>query len=313
MEDEHPLSSQHPLCILGPTASGKSSLAMAIAERVEHVELVSIDSMQVYQGMDIGTAKPTAAEQAAVRHHLIDIADPADDFAVSTFQMAWRAVRTDIASRGAIPLLVGGTGLYLRSVIDSLELPGVYPEAAAALEAEGLQARELFARLETLDPIAASRIDPLNERRLLRALEVTIGSGRPFSSFGPGMTTYPDVPFQLLGLRMDRDLLNERIDSRYGIQMEQGFLAEVEGLAARERPLGRTARQALGYRELLSHIEDGVSLDLALEQAKFRTHRFSRRQLKWFRRDPRISWFDIDGDRPATALVDQALEMMGQT
>ena len=269
--------------------------------------------MQVYQGMDIGTAKPTAAEQAAVRHHLIDIADPADDFAVSTFQMAWRAVRTDIASRGAIPLLVGGTGLYLRSVIDSLELPGVYPEAAAALEAEGLQARELFARLETLDPIAASRIDPLNERRLLRALEVTIGSGRPFSSFGPGMTTYPDVPFQLLGLRMDRDLLNERIDSRYGIQMEQGFLAEVEGLAARERPLGRTARQALGYRELLSHIEDGVSLDLALEQAKFRTHRFSRRQLKWFRRDPRISWFDIDGDRPATALVDQALEMMGQT
>ena len=112
---------------------------------------------------------------------------------------------------------------------------------------------------------------------------------------------------------MDRDLLNERIDSRYGIQMEQGFLAEVEGLAARERPLGRTARQALGYRELLSHIEDGVSLDLALEQVKFRTHRFSRRQLKWFRRDPRISWFDIDGDRPATALVDQALEMMGQT
>lgn len=282
-----------PLCILGPTASGKSSLAMALARSRPDIELVSIDSMQVYRGMDIGTAKPTAAEQAEIKHHLIDIADPADDFAVSTFQSAWREVQADIASRGATPILVGGTGLYLRAVIDNLSFPGQYPEVAADLIDEGLTTGEMFERLSALDPLAASRVDANNERRLLRALEVTIGSGKPFSSFGPGMTDYPETPFRLLGLRMEKDFVIERINARYDTQMSEGFLEEVRSLVDRERPIGRTARQALGYRELLTHIEDDVALDDALETAKVRTRRFARRQMKWFERDPRITWIDV--------------------
>ncbi len=299
-----------PLCILGPTASGKSGLAMALAEEFDKVELVSIDSMQVYREMDIGTAKPTAAEQASVPHHLIDIADPADEFTVSIFQSAWREVAADIAARGATPILVGGTGLYLRSVIDNLEIPGTFPGARAELEAAGQTPRELFARLEDLDPLAASRIEPDNERRIMRALEVTIGSGRPFSSYGPGLVEYPDVPFTLVGLRMEREVLDRRINARYDIQMEQGFLAEVENLVSREPPIGRTARQALGYRELLSHIEDGVDLGDALEEAKVRTRRFSRRQIKWYRRDPRIHWIDVDGSpTSASSARDEVLRL----
>ena len=301
-----------PLCILGPTASGKSGLAMALAEELDKVELVSIDSMQVYREMDIGTAKPTAAEQASVPHHLIDIADPADEFTVSIFQSAWREVAADITARGATPILVGGTGLYLRSVIDNLEMPGTFPEARAELVAAGQTPRELFARLEDLDPLAASRIEPDNERRIMRALEVTIGSGRPFSSYGPGLVEYPDVSFTLVGLRMEREVLDRRINARYDIQMEQGFLAEVENLVSRERPIGRTARQALGYRELLSHIEDGVDLGDALEEAKVRTRRFSRRQIKWYRRDPRIHWIDVDGSpSSASSARDEVLKLGG--
>ncbi len=300
-----------PLCILGPTASGKSSLAMAIARQVDGVELVSIDSMQVYRGMDIGTAKPTVHEQAEVRHHLIDIADPADDFAVSTFQAKWHEVADDIASRGAIPVLVGGTGLYLRSVIDDLSFPGQYPETAAELVASNLSNAELFERLRQLDPLAASRIDSNNERRLLRALEVTIGSGEPFSSFGPGMTDYPETTFRLLGLRMDKARVIERINARYDRQMTDGFLEEVQALADRQRPIGRTARQALGYRELLTHIEQGVPLSDALETAKVRTRRFARRQMKWFERDPRIDWIDLDDDQISSFYLPRAIEWMG--
>lgn len=266
---------------------------MALARSRPDIELVSIDSMQVYRGMDIGTAKPSAAEQAEIKHHLIDIADPADDFAVSTFQQAWREVAADIESRGATPILVGGTGLYLRAVIDNLAFPGQYPEVVAELEGEGLTNAEMFERLSTLDPLAASRVDANNERRLLRALEVTIGSGKPFSSFGPGMTDYPETPFRLLGLRMDKEFVVERINARYDQQMAIGFLEEVRSLVERERPIGRTARQALGYRELLTHIEDGVAIEDALETAKVRTRRFARRQMKWFERDPRITWIDV--------------------
>lgn len=290
------LFARPPLCILGPTASGKSKVAMAVAEQVPNVELVSIDSMQVYREMDIGTAKPTRAEQEAVRHHLIDIADPADGFTVSHFQKHWHDVATDISARGAIPILVGGTGLYLRSVIDSLEIPGRYPEVRAELGERLDDLPGLYAELSSLDPVAASRMDANNERRILRALEVTLGSGRPFSSFGPGLLDYPEIPFRLLGLRTERDLMVERINARYEVQMELGFLAEVEGLIGRERPIGRTARQALGYRELLSHLEDGVALNDALDTAKVRTRRFARRQMKWFRRDPRIEWIDLQRD-----------------
>ncbi len=285
---------QPPLCILGPTASGKSSVAMAVARQLENVELVSIDSMQVYRHMDIGTAKPTAAEQSEILHHLIDIADPSDEFTVSMFQATWHDVATDIASRGATPLLVGGTGLYLRSVIDRLQFPGVFPDIRADLESRIDELPELYAQLSELDPLAASRMDPNNDRRVMRALEVTLGSGQPFSSFGPGMEDYPETPFRLLGLRLSRERMVDRINARYDVQMEDGFLDEVQALLDRDRPIFRTARQALGYRELLSHLEDGVPLDEALETARVRTRRFARRQMKWFERDPRIEWVDLD-------------------
>jgi tRNA dimethylallyltransferase len=286
--------SDRPLVILGPTASGKSDLALGIAEALPDIELVSIDSMQVYRGMDIGTATPTADEQARVRHHLIDLVEPTEAFTVGEFQRRAREALDDIRRRGKTPVLVGGTGLYLRSVIDDLELPGRFPDVAAELELEP-RTETLHARLATLDPAGAARMEPTNRRRVLRALEVTLGTGRPFSSFGPGMEHYGSTPFVQVALRWPRETLNDRIEARYARQMADGFLDEVRALAA----LGpsRTAAQALGYRELLDHLAGGSTLEAALETAVVRTRRFARRQERWFRRDPRLIWIDM----PTTA------------
>lgn len=280
-----------PLAILGPTASGKSALALELHDALAElagatVELVSIDSMQVYRGMDIGTAKPSRAEQAQAVHHLIDVVDPDQEFTVSDFQAQARAALSDIVARGHVPLLVGGTGLYLRAVIDNLQIPGQYPEVRAELSGQDTAA--LYRQLEHADQQAAARMEPTNRRRILRALEVTVGSGRPFSSYGPGLTTYPPSRFVQVALAMDRSLLDQRIEDRYARQMDDGFLDEVRQLAT--GPLSRTARQALGYRELLTHVEDGVPLAEALNLAVARTRRFARRQLRWFRRDPRLRW-----------------------
>ena len=275
--------------IVGPTASGKSDLAMGVARSIGEAEIVTLDSMQVYRGMDIGTATPTAAEQAEVRHHLIDLVDPGEEFAVAEFQARAVAVIDDIRSRDAVPVLVGGTGLYVRAVIDGLRIPGRYPEVRGELEAEP-DTGALHRRLADLDPIAAGRMEPTNRRRVVRALEVTIGSGQPFSSYGPGLAHYPATPFVQIGLRWDRNLLDERIASRYRQQMAGGFLDEVRALAA--GLVSRTASQALGYKELLAHLRGERTLDEALELAIVRTRRFARRQERWFRRDPRIGWLD---------------------
>ncbi len=285
---------KRPLVIVGPTASGKSDIAMGVARLIGDTEIVTLDSMQVYRGMDIGTATPTAAEQSEVRHHLIDLVDPSEEFAVAGFQARAAAVIGDIRSRGAVPVLVGGTGLYVRAVIDGLQIPGRYPEVRSGLEAEP-DTGALHRRLVDLDPVAAGRMEPSNRRRIVRALEVTIGSGRPFSSYGPGLGHYPPTPFVQVGLRWDRDRLDERIAARYQRQMADGFLDEVRSLAT--GPISRTASQALGYKELLAHVQGQTSLEEALEMAVVRTRRFARRQERWFRRDPRIAWLDA----PATA------------
>lgn len=285
------------LAILGVTASGKSQLAMALArahaDSARPVELVSVDSMQVYRGMDIGTAKPSKTEQAEVVHHLIDLVDPHEEFTVSAFQQAARSVLADISERGHQAILVGGTGLHLRSIVDDLEIPPQFPEVRAELETVPDTA-SLHARLVELDPLAAGRMEPSNRRRVVRALEVAIGSGRPFSSFGPGLESYGPTRFRLMGLRWDREAINSRIELRYQLQMEQGFLQEVQRLAARPEGLSRTARQALGYRQLLSHVANEISLPQALDEAVVATRRFARRQERWFRRDPRITWLDVD-------------------
>ena len=287
------------LAIVGVTASGKSSLAMAIARSDPRVELVSVDSMQVYRGMDIGTAKPTAAEQAEVRHHMIDVADPWDDYTVSEFQAGAAAAIADIERRGGVPVLVGGTGLHLRSVVDELDIPGQFPDVAAAFEEEATEA--LFERLVELDPDASGRMEPTNRRRIVRALEVTVGSGRRFSSYGPGLDAYPPTRFRMIGPRWERPAVDARIERRYDEQMHQGFLAEVGRLAADERGLSRTASQALGYRQLLEHIHGEASLEDALERAIIATRQFARRQERWFRRDPRITWIDV-AENPMEAL-----------
>jgi tRNA dimethylallyltransferase len=261
--------------------------------------LVSIDSMSIYRGMDIGTAKPSGADRRDVPYHLVDLVDPDEQYSVRQFQEAARCVLDQIEQRRHRALLVGGTGLYLRAVIDNLDLPGRWPSVAADLEAEadgpgGVEG--LHIRLRRLDPVAAARMEPGNRRRVVRALEVTVGSGRPFSTFGPGLVVYPPTETVLVGIRFDPEVHDARIERRFHTLMEAGFLDEVRALHARPAGMSRTARQALGYRELLSHIEDGVPLDEAVERAIVRTRSFARRQWSWFKRDPRIHWLEPDDD-----------------
>ncbi len=290
------------VALVGPTASGKSSVAMASAEQVPGLELVSVDSMQVYRGMDIGTAKPSSSDCAAVKHHLIDLVDPDVDFAVAEFQRAYRDALADIADRDGRALLVGGTGLYHRAAIDDLELPGKWPEVRSRLAGEIVEhgAPALHARLAEIDPVAAGRMEPTNERRIVRALEVCEGSGRPFSSFGPGLDAYPPSEVVQIGLRWDRSVLAGRIEQRVHRMMTDGLLGEVEALAA--DGLSRTARQALGYKELLAHLDGQSTLDEAVDQVIVRTRQFAVRQLRWFQRDPRVRWVAVEVDPVAEAL-----------
>jgi len=291
-----------PLAVVGATASGKSALALALARRDPVAEIVSVDSMQVYRGMDVGTAKPTPAERAEVPHHLIDVADPWEDYTVARFAAAAKAALADIEARGRRAVLVGGTGLYLRAIVDDLAVPGQFPEVRDALEADPDTAG-LHRRLAELDPTAAGRMEPTNRRRIVRALEVTLGSGRPFSSYGPGLDVYPATRFRLVGVALPHEVVSRRIEERYRRQMDDGFLDETRRLLADPHGLSRTARQALGYAELIDHLGGGLPLDEAVELAMRRTRRFARRQGSWFRRDPRIRWLEAAGD-PAAVLPD---------
>ncbi|MGP0031043.1 MAG: tRNA (adenosine(37)-N6)-dimethylallyltransferase MiaA [Acidimicrobiales bacterium] len=301
------------VALVGVTASGKSEAALQVARRRGDVEIVSVDSMCVYRGMDLGTSKPTMAARAEVPHHLLDLVEVDAEFGVSDFQRAARVALADIEGRGRHALLVGGTGLYLRAVVDDLRLPGRYPEVAAGLEAEldrgGVAVPELHARLVALDPLGAVRMAPTNRRRIVRALEVTIGSGRPFSTFGPGLETYPPGAGPMIGIDAPIDVVDRRIGERFAGWMEAGLLDEVRALAGRPGGMSRTARQALGYRELLAHIEDGVPLEACVEEAVRRTRSLARRQASWFRRDPRLAWTQPD---QVVERVDQALEAHGR-
>ncbi len=311
------------LALVGPTASGKTALALALAQRLGDVEIVSADAMQVYRGMDAGTAKPTPTERAAVPHHLIDVADPAEDWTVARHQAAARAAVAGIEARGRRALLVGGTGLYVRAIVDELDLPGTWPGIRAELDAEldagGPDAlTRLHARLAELDPIAATRMLPTNRRRIVRALEVTLGSGRPFSSYGPGLAAHPPARFDQVGLRVPRDVLDARIEGRVDAMLAAGLVDEVRGLvdrrpagseplAGRAAPAGlsRTARQALGYKEVLAHLDGACTLEAARHEIVRRTRAFARRQDRWFRRDPRIRWVDHTGN--PLAVLDEVL------
>jgi tRNA dimethylallyltransferase len=275
------------IAIVGATATGKSALAMHIARTFADVEIVSLDSMQVYRGLDIGTAKPTSAERAEVPHHLLDLVDPEEECSVADVQRAARDALADIHARRAHAVVVGGTGLYVRAVLDDLELPGEHPEIRDALERED-DTDALHRRLVELDPVAAGRIADGNRRRIVRALEVTIGSGRPFSSYGPGLTTYPAIDTVQVGLDVPLDELDERIERRVAAMLDDGLLEEVARLQGRR--LSRTAAVALGYRELGEHLAGIRSFDDAVATMTLRTRQLARRQRRWFRRDPRVRW-----------------------
>jgi tRNA dimethylallyltransferase len=301
------------VALLGVTASGKSEAAFDAARRRDDLEIVSVDSMCVYRGMDIGTSKPSPAQRAAVPHHLLDLVDPDEEFTVLQFQQAAHRALAEIAARGHHALLVGGTGLYLRAVVDDLRFPGRYPTVREALESELGQGRaevpELHARLAVLDPVAAARMEPSNERRVVRALEVTLGSGQPFSTFGPGLEAYPLSAVTMVGVTITTEEVDRRIAERFARWVEEGLLDEVRALAARPGGISRTARQALGYRELLAHVEEGAPLDACVEEAVRRTRSFARRQGSWFRRDPRITWTQAEED--PKDLLDRALSAHG--
>ena len=300
------------LAIVGPTASGKSTVALAVATALHDVEIVSLDSMQVYRGMDIGTAKPSSAEQAAVRHHLVDVADPAEEWSVRATQIAAQAAVADIEARGRRALLVGGTGLYVRAVVDGLRVPPRDAAVRAALERDTATAAGLaraYDRLEAADRLAASRIEPGNRRRVVRALEVLETTGRPFSSFGSGLTDYGPPAFDvgLVGVWLPRAELARRIGARFSAMRAEGLEAEVRALAGRPGGLSRTAAQAIGYKELLAHLDGEIaSLSEAFDLAVRRTRQFARRQRVWFRRDPRIRWVGTarnPGDLAAVVLT----------
>ncbi len=293
------------IVVVGPTAAGKSGLAVALAQALDG-EVINADSMQVYRGMDIGTAKLTLAERQGVPHHLLDVWDVRQTASVADYQRLARAAIADITARGKRPILAGGSGLYVRAALDDLTFPGTDPDVRARLEAEldDLGPAALHTRLAAADPAAAAAILPSNSRRIVRALEVIELTGRPFTA------TLPDygasIPALQLGLRLPREELDRRIETRVDQMWAAGFEAEVRQLEQAGLREGRTASRALGYQQLLRHLTGEWTLDQARAETVRATRRFARRQESWFRRDPRISWLDA----PASDLPAQALSLI---
>lgn len=283
--------------VLGPTASGKSAVAMHVASVLGDVDIVAVDAMQVYRRMNIGTAKPTPADQALVAHHCLDLVEPSERFTATQFQQEAAVALDSIAAWQRRAILVGGTGLYLTAVIDELVFPGEWPDIRAELESNP-DTGAMYARLVALDPVAASRIDPNNRRRIVRALEVCLGSGERFSDAGPGTATFPDNGVVQVGIRWTREALARRIAARVDQMLAEGLVEEVRSLLAESPPLSRTAAQALGYKEMIDHLEGRGSLAEARDEIVLRTTQFAVRQERWYRRDPRIRWVDVAGDDP---------------
>lgn len=293
------------LALVGPTASGKTDAAIRVAESIG-AEILSVDSMLVYRGMDVGTAKPTAAQRSRVPHHLLDLVEPSEAFSVAAFQAAAREAADGVRRRGRRPLLVGGSGLYFRAVVDDLEFPGTEPETRGVLEEEAvaLGAERMHGRLAELDPVAASKIEPANVRRTVRALEVAAITGRAFSSYAEAWESYPPERVRVAGIAVDPGALAARVEERVRSMLAEGWLVEVERLVARGFGEWLTSSHAIGYAELARHLEGTLGLEDAVRRTVTRTRSLARRQMAWFRRDPRIRWFDVGAGGAAEAAED---------
>lgn len=300
------------IAIVGATATGKTALAIALARELGG-EIINADSRQVYRRMDIGTAKPTAAEQAAARHWLIDVADPDETFTLARFLDEAQDALAGIASRGRAPIVAGGTAQYAWALLEGWRVPRVAPDRALrarlAAQAEREGATSVARALREIDPASADSIDPRNTRRVIRAIEVTLATGRPFSAWQRKRP--PEPPPIILGLRMQRDALYARIDARVDAMMRAGLVREVEGLLAAGYRRDLPSMSGIGYRQLCEHLAGETALEAAVARIKTETHRLARVQHTWFRAaDARIHWLDagaasLAGD--ARAIIARAL------
>lgn len=293
------------VAVVGPTATGKSDLGIALALALGG-DVVNTDAMQLYRGMDVGTAKVPLAQRQGVPHHLLDVLEPDEDATVADYQSRARAVLDDLAARGRRAVAVGGSGLYVRALLDRMEFPGTDPALRARLEerAEREGSRALHAELARLDPAAADGIGPRNARRVVRALEVIGLTGRPYSASLP-QHVY-EVPAVQIGLDCDRPTLDARVAGRVERMWADGLVAEVQGLAA--RGLGRTASRAVGYAEVLAALRGEIDEDEARTRTVAGTRRLARKQMGWFGRDPRVHWLDAqDPD-----LLERALDLVAR-
>jgi tRNA dimethylallyltransferase len=280
------------VAIVGPTGVGKSRLALDLAQAFDG-EIVSADSRQVYRYMDIGTAKPTKEELSLVPHHLIDIINPDEDFSLAQYQqLAYRAI-SDIQKRGKLPILAGGSGLYVWAVLEGWRIPRVAPDPELRRRLEGVGKEELYAELAQVAPVAAQRIDPANARRIIRALEVHKGAKAPISRLQ--LKTKPLADTLIIGLTTDRAELYRRLDLRVDEMIERRLVDEVKGLRDKGYDLALPAMSGIGYKQIALHLQGELSLADAIQQIKFETHRLVRHQYSWFRlKDDRIRWFDIE-------------------
>ena len=297
------------LVIVGPTGTGKSDLSLDLATRLSEsgraAEIVNADAMQLYRGMDIGTAKLAPAERRGIPHHLLDVLDVTDEATVARFQVEARAAITGILDRGAVPILVGGSGLYVSSVVYDFQFPGTDPVLRARLETELVEQGPglLHERLKSVDPAAAARIGASNGRRLVRALEIVELTGAPHVAVLPGDPVYW-MPAVTIGLRLPREVLTPRLDARVQRMWAAGLVDEVQGLLPRGLENGVTASRAIGYAQALGQLRGTLSQAEAIDATQQLTRRYARRQVSWFKRDPHTHWIDADApDRVAQAAV----------
>ncbi|MFC6012645.1 tRNA (adenosine(37)-N6)-dimethylallyltransferase MiaA [Nocardia lasii] len=306
-----------PIAVVGPTATGKSDLALDLAAELDG-EIVNIDAMQLYRGMDLGTAKLPPAQRRGIAHHLLDVLDVTETATVAAYQSAALAIVEDILARGRTPVIVGGSMMYVQALLDEWDFPATDPEVRARWEAvlaeQGVRALHLA--LRDADPVAADTILPTDGRRMVRALEVVELTGRPFAASAPTIGT-PRWNTRIIGVDRETAALDARIEARTALMFDTGLVEEVRGLLEHGLREGQTARRAIGYAQVLAYLDDEYDLAHARERTLIGTRRYVRRQRSWFRRDPRVSW--VDGADPrlvatALALLDAAgIDQTGRT